>query len=47
MDTGEEELSDEHLIERLRGTAQRINRRALFTALAITLLAFFFPSIKL
>lgn len=44
MDTGEETLDDETLIEQLRGKARRINRRALITAGAITLLALIFPS---
>jgi hypothetical protein len=44
MDDGEESLEDENLIEQLRVKARRINRRALITAGAITLLALLFPS---
>ena len=43
MDTGEEKLEDETLAERLRATARRINRRALITAIVITLVALAFP----
>lgn len=43
MDTGEERVVDEQLIEQLRDQARRINRRALVTALAITILALAFP----
>jgi hypothetical protein len=43
MDTGEEPVNDEKLIEQLRGRARRINRRALVTAVAATLLALAFP----
>jgi hypothetical protein len=43
MDAEEESLTDENLIEQLKGKAQRINRRALITAGAITLLALLFP----
>jgi hypothetical protein len=44
MDDGEESLEDETLIEQLRDKARRINRRALITAGASTLLALLFPS---
>lgn len=44
MDAGEESLDDEKLIEQLRVKARRINRRALITAGAITLVALLFPS---
>jgi hypothetical protein len=44
MDAGEESLEDENLIEQLKDKAQRINRRALITATAITLLALVFPA---
>jgi hypothetical protein len=44
MDAGEERLEDSDLIERLRSKARRINRRALITAGAVTLLALLFPS---
>ena len=43
MDAGEENLTDENLIQQLRSKARRINRRALVTAGAITLLALLFP----
>ena len=44
MDEGEESLTDQNLIEQLRDKARRINRRALITAGAITLLALAFPA---
>ena len=43
MDAGEERLDDDSLIEKLRGKARRINRRALITAAAATLVALAFP----
>ena len=44
MDTGEEEkIEDANLVEQLRTKARSINRRALITALIITLLSFVFP----
>ena len=43
MDAGEEKVRDERLIERLRDKARRIHRRALVTAIAITVLALAFP----
>jgi hypothetical protein len=43
LDEGEETIKDESLIEQLRGKAQRINRRALATAVAVTILALIFP----
>ena len=43
MDAGEERLDDEALCHDLREKARRINRRALVTAFAITLLALVFP----
>ena len=43
MDAGEESLNDEHLIEQLRGKSRRIHRRALVTAIAITLVTLAFP----
>ena len=43
MDTGETKLVDNDLIEQLRQTARRINRRSLITAVLITLLALVFP----
>ena len=44
MDAGEESLTDDDLIEQLKTKARRINRRALVTAGAITLLALAFPA---
>jgi hypothetical protein len=44
MDAGEESLTDEDLIAQLKSKARRINRRALITAGAITLLALLFPN---
>ena len=43
MDAGEESIDDETMVLKLRGVARRIHRRALATALAITLLALIFP----
>ena len=43
MDTGEEKIADEKLIRNLRARARSINRRALLTALLITLVALAFP----
>lgn len=43
MDSGEAGLEDEALIGQLRAVASRINRRALYTAVLITLLALVFP----
>ncbi len=43
MDTGEEKIEDENLIEQLRGKARRVHLRALITAIVITLLALVFP----
>ena len=43
MDTGEEKIEDESLIERLRAKARQINRRAMITALVITLVTIAFP----
>lgn len=45
MDAGEESLNDPEAVEELRLTARRINRRALVTAVVITLLALAFPSL--
>ncbi len=44
MDAGEEEIGDRRLVEHLRAKARRINRRALITAAAATLVALVFPS---
>lgn len=43
MDAGEEKLNDKNLIEQLRRKARQLNRRALITAVAITILALAFP----
>jgi hypothetical protein len=43
MDTGEENLKDDNLIEQLRGKSRLIHRRALITAVAITLVTLVFP----
>jgi Trk-type K+ transport system membrane component len=43
MDAGEEKVEDENLVEQLRQKARAINRRALITAIAITILALAFP----
>jgi hypothetical protein len=43
MDAGEERIEDEDLIKQLRDKAQRINRRALITAIVATLVALAFP----
>jgi hypothetical protein len=43
MDQGEERIDDENLIEQLQRKSQHINRRALITALAITLVTLIFP----
>lgn len=43
LDTGEEEIGDESLTEALRVKARSINRRALITAAAATLVALAFP----
>jgi len=44
MDAGEEAIADDDLIEHLRDRARTINRRALFTAAIITIVALIFPS---
>ena len=43
LDHGEESFDDADLSGQLRGKAQRINRRALITAAAITLLTLVYP----
>jgi hypothetical protein len=43
MDSGEAGIEDEALIEQLRAIAGRINRRAVYTAALITLVALAFP----
>ncbi|MDQ1591169.1 MAG: hypothetical protein QOG71_1796 [Pyrinomonadaceae bacterium] len=45
LDAGEERLEDEQLVAHLRGMARSINRRALTTAVAITLLTLAFPRV--
>ena len=44
-DAGEESLEDEHLVAELRGKSRLIHRRALVTAVAITLLTLAFPRV--
>jgi hypothetical protein len=44
MDAGEERIENQKTIENLRAKAKRINRRALITAIVITLVVFVFPS---
>jgi hypothetical protein len=44
MDTGEEKIEDKAEAKRLRATASRINRRALITAIVITLVTLAFPA---
>lgn len=44
MDTGEEKMDDEGLIKKLREKARKLNRRALITAIIVTLVALVFPS---
>lgn len=43
LDHSEETIEDPHLCQQLREKAQRIHRRALITAIVITLLALLFP----
>jgi hypothetical protein len=43
MDSGEVSLEDEAAIGQLRAIARRINRRAVYTAVIITLVALAFP----
>jgi hypothetical protein len=43
MDSGETALEDEELIDELRAKARQINRRAIYTAAAITVVALAFP----
>ena len=45
LDAGEVSLDDERLVAQLRGTSRRIHRRALTTAVAITLLTLAFPRV--
>ncbi len=46
MDAGEEKMHDQSLIDELRAKARRINRRALVTAVAITVVTLVFPNGK-
>jgi hypothetical protein len=43
MDAGEEQIEDDTLIAELRAKSRRINRRALATAIVITLVTLLFP----
>ncbi|MDQ3918688.1 MAG: hypothetical protein M3348_09435 [Acidobacteriota bacterium] len=43
LDTGEEKIEDERMVERLRAASRRINRRALITAAIVTLVTLVFP----
>ena len=43
LDAGEEKIEDEKLIASLRRTARTINRRALLTAIVVTVVALVFP----
>jgi hypothetical protein len=44
-DAGEQRLDDENLLASLRDNARRIHRRALLTAIAITLVTLAFPKV--
>jgi hypothetical protein len=44
MDTGEEKIEDEGLIQQLRGKARQINRRAIITAVVVTVVTVAFPT---
>lgn len=44
LDAGEESIGDEHLVERLRNKARQINRRAIITAVVVTVVALVFPT---
>jgi len=46
LDAGEKSVDDEDLIDQLRIKSRLINRRALLTAVAITIVALVFPSLK-
>jgi hypothetical protein len=43
MDTGEESVEDKTIIQQLRATARKIHRRALITAIVVTIVALAFP----
>jgi hypothetical protein len=44
MDTGEESIEDQTIIEELRATSRKIHRRALITAIVVTMVALAFPA---
>jgi hypothetical protein len=44
MDAGEEKLDDERLVNQLHSKARAINRRAIITAVVVTLVALAFPA---
>jgi hypothetical protein len=44
MDAGEESIGDEQLVSQLRSKARAINRRAIITAVVVTLVALAFPA---
>jgi hypothetical protein len=44
MDTGEENISDQQLVNQLRVKARQINRRAIITAVVVTMVALAFPT---
>jgi hypothetical protein len=46
MDAGEEKVESEAELKKLRATARKINRRALITAIVVTLVALLFPVAK-
>lgn len=43
MDAGEEKIEDERIVAGLRRTARSVNRRALLTAIVVTVVALVFP----
>lgn len=44
MDAGEEKVEDKEMVGQLRVQARKIHRRALVTAMIVTLVALAFPS---
>jgi hypothetical protein len=44
MDAGEENIGDEQLVSQLRSKARAINRRAIITAVVVTMVTLAFPS---
>ena len=44
LDAGEESINDENLAKRLRSKARAINRRAIITAIVVTLVTLAFPA---